>query len=132
MRLARLDNPTTEPSQPEPRRHLAVPITVLKVDADHGPKTFFGYAKNISRHGMMIGTTNPREPGSRYRLEIPLPEPLNVVARCTCEVVWQRCWNKEECHEPGMGLRFLDLPEEIAAAIEAWISHESLEEILWN
>lgn len=108
------------------RRDLPRPIMVLKANAHQNSKTFFGYAKNISRSGMMIGATNPREPGSRFRLEIPLPEPLDVVVTCICEVVWNRRWAKNGCHEPGMGLRFLDLSPEIADTIDDWIERENL------
>jgi hypothetical protein len=108
---------------------LPAPITVLKRDENGGPKTFFGYAKNISRSGMMIGATSPKEPGSRYVLEIPIPA-LDLVATCTCEVVWKREWAKQECNEPGMGLRFLDLPEEIASAIDNWLERQAIEQQL--
>ena len=118
--------------QPDHRKQLTIPITVLKADSDDSPKTFFGYAKNISRTGMMIGTTNPRDLGSRFRLEIPLPSPLNVVATCECEVVWSRRWAKNAEIEPGMGLRFLDLPEEIAAAIDKWIRRDRERHLLWH
>ena len=124
-------DPEPQPTfPPEERVPLHAPITVLKSDGNGGPKTFFGYAKNISRSGMMIGATSPKEPGTRYLLEIPLPDPLNLVATCTCEVVWKREWAKQKCHEPGMGLRFLDLPEEIAAAIDNWLQREALEQQL--
>lgn len=118
--------PEPQPTLPtDDRRPLHAPLTVLKTDGNGGPKTFFGYAKNISRSGMMIGATRPKEPGSRFLLEIPLPA-LDMVATCTCEVVWKREWAKKKCHEPGMGLRFLDLPEEIATAIENWVERETL------
>lgn len=123
--------PEPQPNFPQDERTpLHAPITVLKSDGNGGPKTFFGYAKNISRSGMMIGATFPKEPGTRYILEIPLPEPLNLVATCTCEVIWKREWAKQKCHEPGMGLRFIDLPEEIAAAIDNWLQKEALEQQL--
>ena len=111
---------------PDDRKPLHAPITVLKTDGNGGPKTFFGYAKNISRSGMLIGATCPKEPGSRFLLEIPLPPPIDVVATCMCEVVWKRDWSKQKCHEPGMGLRFVDLPEEIAAAIDTWVARDLL------
>ena len=112
------------------RTLLRAPLTILKTDGNGGPKTFFGYAKNISPSGMMIGATSPKEPGSRFLLEIPLPEPINKTATCTCEVVWKREWAKHKSHDPGMGLRFLDLPEDIAAAIDRWITAEQLREQL--
>jgi uncharacterized protein (TIGR02266 family) len=111
------------------RRELRQPLTVLKATNNSGPKTLFGYACNISRSGMLISTINPRKPGSRYEVEFSLPEPANVVARCECEVVWKRTWAKEDRHRPGMGLRFLDLSEEAAAAIEEWVEREARTEL---
>ena len=52
-----------------------------------------------------------------------------MVARCECEVVWKRTWAKEDQHRPGMGLRFLDLPEEAATAIEEWVEREARTEL---
>ena len=118
------------PSIIDDRAPLRAPITVLRTDGNGGPKTFFGYAKNISRSGMMIGATSPKEPGTKFLLEIPLPEPINRTATCTCEVVWKREWAKHHPHEPGMGLRFLDLPDEIGTEIERWIETESLRQQL--
>ena len=111
------------------RRELRQPLTVLKATNNSGPKTLFGYASNISRSGMLISTINPRKPGSRFEVEFALPEPANVVARCNCEVVWKRTWAKEDAHRPGMGLRFLDLPEETAAVIEQWVEREARAEL---
>ena len=111
---------------PDERKFLHAPITVLKTDGNGGPKTFFGYAKNISRSGMLIGATSPKEPGSQFLLEIPLPPPVDQVAVCRCEVVWKRDWSKRKSLEPGMGLRFVDLPEEIATAIDTWVARDLL------
>ncbi len=110
-----------EVSQPDSRRALRVPIMVLKADCSEGQKIFFGYAKNLSKTGMMIGTVNPREPGSQFWVEFSLPEPVNQVARCHCEVVWNRRYSRQHQYDPGMGLRFLDLPADIAEAIDDWI-----------
>jgi hypothetical protein len=132
MRLGKQHSEAPPTIQPDIRTALHKPITVLKTDGNGGSKTFFGYAKNISRGGMMIGATNPREPGSRFLLEIPLPDPINLVVTCKCEVVWKRQWVKNSEHEPGMGLRFIDLPEDIAAAIDDWVERRTLQRQLWN
>jgi len=108
-------------AQADLRQALRAPITVLQADCTDGHKTFFGYAKNLSRGGMMIGTISPREPGSRFWVEFPLPDPVNRVARCHCEVVWQRRYSREHRYDPGMGLRFLDLPVDLADAIDEWV-----------
>lgn len=132
MRSGRQDSERETRLQLDVRKSLPAPITVLRSDREGGSKTFFGYAKNISRTGMMIGTTNPRELGSRFRLEIPLPSPIRMVATCECEVVWSRRWAKKADSEPGMGLRFLDLPEEIAAAIDEWVRSDRERHLLWH
>ncbi len=103
------------------RKNLRSPLLVVKVRIDDGSRTFFGYTKNISRSGLFIGTVNPREPGSRFQVEIPLPHPLEQQVQCSCEVVWQRQYRKSSPYEPGMGLRFVDLPSETAEAIERWV-----------
>ena len=109
------------PSTTAPRKSLRAPLIVLKVKLDDGRKCFFGYTKNISRSGIFIATVNPKEPGSRYQVEIPLPEPINRTLRCTCEVVWKRLYTKGSPYEPGMGLRFTDLEEDLAEAIDRWV-----------
>ncbi len=116
-------------AQPDSRQALRAPITVLRADCTDGHKTFFGYAKDLSKSGMMIATINPREPGSRFWVEFSLPEPVNRIAQCHCEVVWQRRYSREHRYDPGMGLRFLDLPEDMAEAIDGWI-HELQRETL--
>lgn len=111
-------------SSGDQRKSLRSPLLVLKVKVDAGRKSFFGYAKNISRSGMFIATTNPREPGSRFQVEIPLPAPLSRTVSCTCEVVWNRQFRRKSEQEPGMGLKFCDLEEPIAGDIDTWIRQQ--------
>lgn len=110
--------------QANQRTSLRSPLLVLKVKVDDGRKCFFGYAKNISRSGMFIATANPKEPGSRFQVELPLPAPLNQIVRCTCEVVWQRQFTKKSPYEPGMGLKFIDMPEDSSETIDSWVKSQ--------
>jgi uncharacterized protein (TIGR02266 family) len=103
------------------RKNLRAPLMVLKVKVDDGRKVFFGYAKNISHSGLFIATTNPREPGTSFHVEVPLPSPLNRKLNCTCEVVWKRDFTPKSPYEPGMGLKFVDLPKNEAEAIQRWV-----------
>jgi uncharacterized protein (TIGR02266 family) len=116
------DNGIMDNNPAHQRKALRAPLIVLQVKLDDGRKSFFGYAKNISRSGLFIGTTNPREPGERFQVELSLPAPLGHNVRCACEVVWKRLYSKGSSYEPGMGLRFLELPEEMAKAIDGWVS----------
>lgn len=115
-------NETPEPTkEPDKRRDLRTPLIVLKVKLDDGKKAFFGYAKNISRSGLFIATVNPKEPGSRFQVEIPLPPPIGRNVQCESEVVWKRNYTRGGPYEPGMGLRFLDMPEHLSDLIDLWV-----------
>ncbi len=103
------------------RSNLRAPLIVQKVAIDSDRPVFFGYSKNISRSGLFIATTNPIEPGEQIELEIPLPAPIATTIRCRCEVVWKRPLGKHLPFEPGMGLKFLDMPESVAEKIDYWI-----------
>lgn len=118
------DLSSPDKNSPHQRKALRAPLIILRVKLDDGRKSFFGYAKNISRSGLFISTVNPREPGERFQVELTLPAPLGYNVQCTCEVVWKRHFSKGSPHEPGMGLSFVDLPEEVAAAIDSWIDAE--------
>ncbi len=103
------------------RARLRAPLLVLKVRLEDNGKVFFGYAKNISRGGIFIASTNPREPGTRFIVEIPLPYASGNFAQCTCEVVWKREFSRNSVYEPGMGLKFVDLPEVVGKELDRWI-----------
>jgi hypothetical protein len=108
--------------QKDKRRTLRRPLIVLRAKMDNGKKSFFGYAKNISRGGMFIASINPHEPGSKFQVEFPLPALSGNNVVCHCEVVWKRLFQPKGRYEPGMGLRFLDIPRESADAIETWVT----------
>lgn len=116
------DNSKQDNNSGHQRKALRAPLIVLRVKLDDGRKSFFGYAKNISRSGLFISTANPREPGERFQVELSLPAPLGNKVQCACEVVWKRLYSKGSPFEPGMGLRFLELPEEVAKEIDGWVT----------
>jgi len=79
---------------------------------------------------MTINSLNPRDVGNLFKLEFAAPKSRTRSFQCTCEVVWQRFYTKDQAYKPGMGLKFLDLPDEASSAIDAWIREQSLEEAL--
>jgi uncharacterized protein (TIGR02266 family) len=114
------DTPLT-PVQPSQRKNLRSPLITLKIRMDDEKKFFFGYTKNLSRSGMFVATLKPLRPDQQIRVEMPLPDPLKFELRCTCEVVWVRSFNKKSTQEPGVGLKFIDLDEATAVAIDNWV-----------
>jgi len=111
----------SEMPQADQRKNLRSPLLILKVKLDDGDKVFFGYAKNISKSGLFIATVNPQDPGCRFQIEVPLPEPLGISVQCEAEVVWKRHYTRGGPYEPGMGLRFIGISAEIAESIDSWI-----------
>lgn len=103
------------------RKNLRAPLIIQKVHVHGGRPTIFGYSKNISRSGMYIATTNPIEPGQQLELEFQLPAPLKGTARCVCEVVWKRPFGSHLPFEAGIGIKFINLPEEISVQLDEWV-----------
>lgn len=108
------------------RTNLRAPMIIQKVHIAGSRPAFFGYSKNISKSGMFIATTNSISPGEQLELTFQLPPPLTGSVACRCEVVWKRPIGTHLPFEPGMGIKFLDMPEEISAEINTWI--QELEE----
>ena len=102
----------------EARWSLPHPLAIMNAGGSQDRQTLLGYAENISRHGMMIGTVWPKEPDSRLQVEFALPEPADLVVRCSCRVVWARP-HSVDANRPGMGLEFLDLPDTVADRIDS-------------
>jgi len=119
MMVQQDDKKTDKPS--DKRSNLRAPLIIQKVHLDSERPVFFGYSKNISSSGMFIATTNPIEIGTQIDLEIPLPPPIKGKVRCRCEVVWKRPYGKHLPFEPGIGIKFLNMPEETAKQIEDWV-----------
>lgn len=119
--MAQENNPGYTKEQKDQRRCLRVPLIVEKLPCGDGRRTFFGYARNISRGGLFIATVSPREPGDQFDLQVTFPPPHAFVLHCRCEVIWKRLFAREGKYGPGMGLRFLDLPPEQAEALARWI-----------
>ncbi|HEX9777735.1 MAG TPA: PilZ domain-containing protein [Geopsychrobacteraceae bacterium] len=110
--------------QKSKRRDLRAPLIVQKIKIEDGQKVFFGYSKNISQSGMFIASINPLDPGVQVDVEIPLPSDQNKCIRCRCEVIWKRRFSKKSIYEPGMGLKFIDMPEDLATELARWAEQE--------
>ena len=114
-------NPDPEMAVTADRRaYPRSPVVVREARCISGIDVFFGYALNVSRGGMFIATMKRRTPGTEYEIRFSLPG-LEQTFRCGARVVWVRSYHHGKQHPPGFGLRFIDLPEEDAVAIETWV-----------
>lgn len=122
------DSQETPPPPADKRRGLRCALLIKKVRLDDDQRVFFGYGSNISRSGLFISSVNPTAIGSQFTIEISLPAPLDITFTCCCETVWQRKYSAKSTYEPGMGLRFIDLDDEIRTQIDTWIHSQAEEE----
>jgi uncharacterized protein (TIGR02266 family) len=107
------------------RKYLPCPLLVVRNAGSSGGRIFFGYARNISSGGLYISTVNPRQPGSQFELEVPVP-PLGRCINCLCEVVWKRDFTHDSPYDPGMGMKFIDLDGNVARAIDTWVEEHEM------
>ncbi|MEJ2470046.1 MAG: PilZ domain-containing protein [Desulfuromonadales bacterium] len=119
------DPPEFTVEQKSKRRATRAPLIVEKLPVEDGQKTFFGYAKNLSRGGLFIATVKPRDPGDVFTIEFSLPVKPKKAIRCRCEVVWKYHFQRKISREPGMGLRFLDLSAADGDVIETWVEDQA-------
>jgi len=81
-----------------------------------------GRAENISTGGLFVVTETPAAVGERVTIRFSLPG-LEQQSIARCEVVWCRLPDAAADAAPGMGLRFVDLDAEVAAAIALFVEH---------
>lgn len=126
MPMNETDNPEYTLEQKNKRSATRAPLIVEKIPCGDGQKSFFGYAKNISRSGLFISSVNPREPGEEFMIELTLPMKPRHMVRCRCEVVWKRHYQRKGTHEPGMGLKFLDITDIDGDKIDEWVTEQTI------
>ena len=119
------EHPVYAAEQKDLRNNLRSPLIVEQIPCGDGYKTFFGYAKNISRGGLFVATLKPRETGELFTVELTLPAATPLKLSCQCEVVWKRHFVRSNPLPPGMGLRFVDLADEVADQLERWVVAQS-------
>jgi type IV pilus assembly protein PilZ len=93
------------------RQATRVP-TSLKVDWASEGNFLFENATNISEHGIFIETKKPMDAGTMINLQFRVPDTKDKV-EVLGEVIWTNPLRPEagENHNPGMGIRFVNLRE---------------------
>jgi len=105
--------------RPDRRKNLRNQLLVLNAKVESNSKSFFGYAKVVGRGGMFIASVNPKKVGEEFTIEFSMPDKTQI--RCRAQVVWRREFYPKSKHEPGMGIKFLDLSEDIRNRIDEWV-----------
>lgn len=90
----------------------------------NGGRSIAGYAINLSRGGIFIATGEEIAAGDVFTVEFSLPGDRGLVYTCRAEVVWKRSAMPGRKLPAGIGLKFIDLPEEDAETIDRWVEQE--------
>ncbi|NOS35456.1 MAG: pilus assembly protein PilZ [Deltaproteobacteria bacterium] len=106
------------------RKNFRGHLIVLKVKGSSMNRSFFGYAKTISRNGMFIASISPKEVGEEFTLEFK-PPTMDVPVTCLCTVIWRREYTADSPREPGMALKFIDLDDASREAIDKWAKNQA-------
>jgi uncharacterized protein (TIGR02266 family) len=113
--------PKVEPSQQRQAERLDLEIAV---DLESDSNFYTGLTQNISAGGLFIATHQIKRVGDRVHLKFTLPGTTQPI-ECDTEVRWIR--ENSSLHRTdmasGMGVRFVNLAPDAAAAIQAFIQH---------
>lgn len=124
-KITKFIEPATSEGPPR-RAHLRAPtkIEIIVKSAGDMQRLFI---KNISGGGMYVESPIPQPVGTKFELDLALPN-FKKVAQVTVEVAWTQTKRVGDL-EPGMGVKFVHLPQEIKAKIQELVTAKVEEEI---
>ena len=105
---------------PDNRRRAARYSVDLDVTMSSDHDFYAGFAENISSGGLFVATYVRRPKGDRMEITLNLPgypEPIRAVG----EVRWLREFSEHSNVPPGLGVRFVELAEGAASAIDSFL-----------
>jgi uncharacterized protein (TIGR02266 family) len=105
---------------PDNRRVAARYSVDLDVTMSSEHNFYAGFAENISSGGLFIATHSLKPVGERLDIVVTLPDADGPI-RAVGEVRWVREYSERSNVPPGVGIRFVDLPDWAASAIEAFL-----------
>ncbi len=110
-------NPSVSPDNRRITPRYSVDLDVT-MSSEHN--FYSGFAENISSGGLFIATHLLKPVGERLEIVLTLPgapEPIRAMG----EVRWVREYSERSNVPPGVGIRFVNLPDDAARAIEAFV-----------
>lgn len=106
------------PARTQKRRHPRA-IAYLCIDLCSQEAVWTGLTMNISEGGAFVATHEILPVGSMVALHLELPGYERIM--CLGEVRWTRDYTGDDDVPPGLGLRFVGLDLDSAAAIRAFV-----------
>jgi uncharacterized protein (TIGR02266 family) len=114
----------------QPRATARVPVK-MRVDIEEGIPAAMLTCINISEGGLFLRTAAPLAEGTVIHMRFTLPrdvEPIEIAGR----VVRTIPLGREVVMEPGMGLCFLDLPEDVSQKLKNFVQWEMIGDLEWE
>lgn len=99
------------------RANLRKDIPATRVRFFDGGRDLFGFARNISRSGIMVHTAGLCRVGDELRIELDIPG-LDISVKCRSKIVWRQGQTAGTARE---GIKFIDLDPVSADSIDRWI-----------
>lgn len=120
MLAAHDTNPDTAASPRDERRTTPRADVHLRIDA-HGEHEFWtGLTMNIAEGGVFVATHETLPPGTIVTLHVALPRIGEILT--LGEVHWRRRYTGDDDVPPGLGIKFVRLDLEAAAAVHEFIT----------
>ncbi|HYA88047.1 MAG TPA: PilZ domain-containing protein [Nitrospirota bacterium] len=114
----------------QPRTTPRIPVK-LRVEIKEGTTEKTLPCINLSEGGLYLRTLEPLPEGTLLHIKFTLPHdtlPIEV----TAEVVRRLSLGSQFDAEPGMGLHFIDMPEDTLLRIRNFVQWEMLGDLDWN
>jgi uncharacterized protein (TIGR02266 family) len=120
MRTEPTQSNTEQASAAERRAHPRFPLRI-NVDFNSEHNFYTGFTEDISEGGLFISTYQTNFTiGDIMEMSFTLPG-FEKPFYATCEVRWIRTYNPDSDTGPGMGLRFIDLPNDVKSSIQRFL-----------
>ncbi|MFH2219969.1 MAG: TIGR02266 family protein [Pseudomonadota bacterium] len=84
-------------------------------------------AGNLSVGGLFIKTEKPYNKGDQFMLDLQLPE-ISQTLSVSCEVAWSREGYDISQNPPGMGVKFIEMPDKDRQILSEYVNTEMLKE----
>ncbi len=108
------------------RRTLRLPLPAKIISAGCLDPRFLGYMANLSETGTFIQSSNPRPVGTYLCLLLDLPEAPGREIACSGEIIWTRGYSGKHGLCQGMGVRFIEIEEEVQRFLRHFCATQDL------